>query len=145
VRGGPFGVSVAPGPAHALRLRPPPQPAGCGRAHGPLLVWAVDMLGNPVPGAAFEPLVLADDDADASSTADAADGGGAESEPPPPPPRRPATAARRPDAAARAERPASASVAGRRTPQRVEVLDVAHRARPCACACITARFHLRPF
>ena len=61
VRGGPFGVSVAPGPAHALRLRPPPQPAGCGRAHGPMLVWAIDALGHPVPDAAFEPLLLADD------------------------------------------------------------------------------------
>ena len=123
-------MSVAPGPAHALRVRPPPQPAGCGRAHGPLLVWAVDALGNPVPGAAFEPRMLADDDADAAAAADAADGVATPSEPPPP--RRPATA--------HAERPASASAASRRTAQRIEVLEVLRRARPCACACITARF-----
>ena len=106
-------------------------------------MWAVDALGNPVPGAAFELVVLADDDADAASSAADADGGAARSEPPPP--RRPATAhstahAERP-ASASAQRPTSASAAGRRTPQRVEVLEVTRRARPCACACITARFY----
>ena len=82
-----------------------------------------------MPGAAFEPRMLADDDTDAAVATDAADGVAAPSEPPPP--RRPATA--------HAERPASASAAGRRAPQRIEVLEVARRARPCACACITAR------
>ena len=91
-----------------------------------------------MPGAAFEPRMLADDDTDAAVATDAADGVAAPSEPPPP--RRPATAhAERPATASAAGRPASASAAGRRAPQRIEVLEVARRARPCACACITAR------
>jgi len=166
VRGCPLGVSVAPGPAHALRLRPPPQPVSCGRAHGALLVWAVDALGNAVPAGYpdFEPLLLADDDADDDEDADAtggrgtggsasmadgaADGGGAPPpSAPPPPPRRPASAhAERGLTSGHAARPASASAAGRRTPRRVEMVAVerrevavARRARPCACTCITAR------
>ena len=158
VRGCPLAVSVAPGPAHALRLRPPPQPVSCGRAHGALLVWAVDALGNAVPAGypPFEPLLLADDDADDDDDADAtggrategsasmgdgaADGGGATPSAPPPPTRRPASAhAERGVTSGHAARPASASAAGRRTPRRVELLalerrEVAlgRRARPCA-------------